>query len=155
MRTVLACVLLTSTSLWAAQPAEPLDPAAFEKRFQQADADRNGRLSRQEAYAEFPRMPEFFDEIDSNGDDAITLPEVNQALQRRLDAAMKATRQLDGSVTGTAGPAVGQEPFDQLDTRRAIREQYYESLTEDKARARGLGEVVPQSPSVPLFDKQY
>ena len=154
MRTALACLLLTATSLWAAPPGEPLDPATFEKRFQQADADGDGRLSRTEAYAEFPRMPEFFDEIDSNRDDTITLPEVNQALERRLDAALKATSRLDRPVTGTAG---GQEaePFDQLDTRRTVREQYYESLTEDKARARGLGEVVPQSPSVPLFDKQY
>jgi Ca2+-binding EF-hand superfamily protein len=155
MRTVLTCVLLTSTSLWAAQPAEPLDPATFEKRFHLADTDKDGRLSRQEAYAEFPRMPQFFDEIDSNRDDAITLPEVNQALERRLDAAMKATTQLDASAMGTTGPAAGQAPFDELATRRAVREQYYESLTEDKARARELGEVVPRSPSAPLFDKQY
>ena len=79
------------------------------------------------------------------------------SLPQGLDAALKETRHLDGSGGRTSGPGSGQEAIslDELDTRRAVRAQYYESLTEDKARARGLGEVVPQSPSVPLFDRQY
>lgn len=155
MRTALLCLLLTSTGLWAATNGEQLDPVAFEQRFHQADTDKDGRLARKEAYAEFPRMPEFFDEIDSNRDGAITVPEVRQALERRLDAALKATQHYDASAAGSGRPTSGNEPFDELATQRAVREQYYESLTADKVRARELGEVVPQSPSVPLFDKQY
>ena len=41
------------------------DKADFQKRFHAADKDKNGKLSRTEAYSEFPRMPEFFDEIDT------------------------------------------------------------------------------------------
>ena len=47
----------------------------FEKRFHAADKNKDGKLSRTEAYEEFPRMPEFFDEIDTNKDSSITLIE--------------------------------------------------------------------------------
>ena len=158
MRTSLACLLLASTSVLAAPPSEPFDPVKFEQRFHKADANTDGQLSRKEAYAEFPRMPEFFDEIDRNQDNAITLPEVKDALQRRVDAAFKATRGYGSATAGNGGLATtapSTVPLDDLETERAIRNQYYESLSEDSKRARDMGEVVPRAPSSPLFEKRY
>src|SRR5512139_2395008 len=145
MRTALACLFLASTSVLAAPPSEQFDPVQFEKRFHRADANKDNQLTRKEAYAEFPRMPEFFDEIDSNRDDAITLLEVKQTLERRVDAAFKATQRHDSPAAGTGKVISAPEPMPlgELETRRAYRQQYYESLMEDKARARDMGEVVP------------
>jgi len=157
MRTSLACLLLASTSVLAAPPSEQFDPVKFEQRFHKADANKDGQLLRKEAYAEFPRMPEFFDEIDSNRDNAITLLEVKDALQRRGDAAFKATRGYGSAAAGNGGLATAPAtvPLDDLETERAIRNQYYESLSEDSKRARDMGEVVPRAPSTPLFEKRY
>jgi hypothetical protein len=157
MRTALACLFVATTSVMAAPPGDQFDPVQFEKRFHKADANKDNQLSRKEAYAEFPRMPEFFDEIDSNHDGAITLREVKQALERRMDAAFKATKRYDSSAagTGTVVSAPKPPPVSDLETRRAYRQQYYESLMEDKARARDMGEVAPPAPSSPLLDKRY
>ena len=157
MRTSLACLLLASTSALAAPPSEPFDPVKFEQRFHKADANKDGQLSRKEAYAEFPRMPEFFDEIDANRDNAITLIEVKEALQRRVDAAFKATRGYGSPTAGNGGLASTPTaaPLSDLETERAIRNQYYESLSEDSTRARDMGEVAPRAPSTPLFEKRY
>jgi hypothetical protein len=157
MRTALACLLLASTSVLAAQPSEQFDPVEFEKRYHKADANKDGLLSRKEAYAEFPRMPEFFDEIDSNQDNAITLLEVKQTLERRVDAAFKETKHYDSQTAGKGDTDAAQEPMSprELETRRAYRRQYYESLSEDKDRARDMGEPVPQAPSSPLLDKRF
>lgn len=157
MRIAVACLLLASTSAWAAQPGEQFDPVEFEQRFHKADANKDDQLSRTEAYAEFPRMPEFFDEIDSNRDDAITLLEVKQTLERRVDAAFRQTKRYDGQTAGPGEMDAAEEPLSprELETRRAYRRQYYESLSEDKDRARDLGEPVPQAPSSPLLDKRF
>lgn len=157
MRTSLACLLLASTGVLAAPPSEPFDPVKFEQRFHKADTNKDSQLSRKEAYAEFPRMPEFFDEIDSNRDNAITLPEVKQALERRVDAAFKASRGHGSTAAGNGGLATtpAAVPLDDLETERGIRSQYYESLSEDGKRARDMGEVVPRAPSTPLFEKRY
>lgn len=157
MRTSLACLLLASTGVLAAPPSEPFDPAKFEQRFHKADTNKDGQLARKEAYAEFPRMPEFFDEIDSNRDNAITLPEVKEALQRRVDAAFTATRGYGSAAAGNGGlaSAPASAPIDDLETERAIRNEYYESLSEEGKRARDMGEVVPRAPSTPLFEKRY
>ncbi len=155
MRTSLACLLLVATSASAAPPSANFDPVEFEKRFHQADANRDGQLTRQEAYAEFPRMPEFFDEIDTNRDDAITLPEVTQALERRVNAAFKATQPYGSPAGAGLATAPATAPLDDLETERAIRNEYYESLGADKDRARDMGEVVPQAPSSPLFEKRF
>lgn len=157
MRTALACLFLASTSVLAAPPTEQFDPVQFEKRFHKADANKDNQLSRKEAYAEFPRMPEFFDEIDSNRDDAITLLEVKQTLERRVDAAFKATAGYGSAASGMGetSPAPEPMPLGELESRRAYRVQYYESLSEEKERARDMGEVVPRSPTTPLLDKRY
>ena len=157
MRTALACLFLASTSVLAAPPSEQFDPVQFEKRFHKADANKDSQLSRKEAYAEFPRMPEFFDEIDNNRDNAITLLEVQQTLERRVDAAFKATQGYDSAAAGTeektATPAAMS--LSEQESRRAYRMQYYESLSAEKDRARDMGEVVPRSPTTPLLDKRY
>lgn len=160
MRIALTCLLLASTSVLAAPPTAQFDPVQFEKRFHKADADKDGRLNRKEAYGEFPRMPEFFDEIDRNGDNAITLPEVQQAMERRVDAAFRASGSYGSPAVGKAGDTVGgtaQEPvpLSELETKRALRNQYYESLADDTERARDQGEVVPRAPSTPLIDKRF
>lgn len=157
MRIATACLFLASTCVLAAAPSEQFDPVQFEKRFHKADVNKDGQLSRKEAYAEFPRMPEFFDEIDGNRDDAITLLEVKQTLERRVDAAFKASNRYGSPAAGTGEMISAQEatPSYELETRRAYRMQYYESLSAEKDRARGKGEVVPQAPSSPLLDKRY
>ena len=162
MRIAIACLMLISTTALAAPAVEQYDPVLFEKRFHKADVDKNDRLSRQEAYSEFPRMPEFFDEIDSNKDKAITLLEVQQALERRVDAAFEATKRYDSHAAGKGeivvkDTATGQERGlpSEMEAKRAYRQQYYESLSEEKARARDMGEPIPKSPTSPLLDKRY
>lgn len=163
MRFILAGVLMMPLASWADPAVEQYDPVKFEKRFHKADADRNGRLSRKEAYAEFPRMPDFFEEIDSNKDGFITLGEVDQAAQRRVDAAMKdldakqAAKPSFGSAP-QAGAVTGQQLMLQSKTeaRRQYRNQYYEELTAAKARAGQQGEPVPAGmPSTPLIRKEF
>ena len=157
MRTALACLFLASTSVLAAPPSEQFDPVQFEQRFHKADANKDSQLSRKEAYAEFPRMPEFFDEIDSNRDNAITLFEVQQTLERRVDAAFKATQGYGSAAAGTGEMTATPEAMSlsEQESRRAYRMQYYESLSEEKNRARDMGEYQSPSPSAPLLDKRY
>ncbi|HSG21812.1 MAG TPA: hypothetical protein VLA64_02515, partial [Azonexus sp.] len=71
MRHILFSLLLMPLLAVAASSAE-FDPVKFEKRFRAADKNMDGKLSRAEARPEFPRMPEFFDEIDANQDGLIT-----------------------------------------------------------------------------------
>ena len=87
MRYLCIALMLVSPMVWADAATDRYDPVQFEKRFHHADKDNKGKLSRAEAYAEFPRMPEFFDEIDTNKDGYITLKEVDAAVQRRVDQA--------------------------------------------------------------------
>jgi len=160
MRIALTCLLLASTSALAAPPSTQFDPVQFEQRFHKADANKDGQLTRKEAYAEFPRMPEFFDDIDRNQDDAITLPEVQQAMERRVDAAFRATGSYGSPAVGkgdatVAGTAQEPVPLSELETKRALRNQYYESLADETGRAHDQGEVVPQAPSTPLIDKRF
>ena len=91
MRYLLVC--LACLPAWSlAQPPLPEDfsQEIFERRFLAADKDGDGRLSRAEAYAEFPRAPKFFDEIDANGDRHVTRIEFDQAMERRAAAALEA-----------------------------------------------------------------
>lgn len=94
MRYLLFC--LACLPAWSlAQQASPEDYSQeiFERRFRAADKDGDGRLSRAEAYAEFPRAPKFFDEIDADRDQFLTLVEFNQGVKRRTAAALEdATR---------------------------------------------------------------
>jgi hypothetical protein len=93
VRQLLPLFLLVSTLTFAGPTAPPaFDPIAFQQRFEKADLDKDGKLTREEAYAEFPRMPEYFDEIDANGDGRITLKEVRNAMEKRVNAALDASK---------------------------------------------------------------
>ncbi len=86
------CLLLFLACLPALAQAQQTPPdnfsrEIFERRFHAADKDGDGRLSRTEAYAEFPRAPKFFDEIDADRDRHVTLIEFNRAMERRAATA--------------------------------------------------------------------
>jgi len=162
MRIAVISLMLVSTAVLAEPAVQQYDPARFEQRFKNADVDSNGRLSRQEAYAAFPRMPEFFDEIDSNKDVTITLTEVEQALERRVNAAVGSTNRYDALAsdageTGNKDAAAvqGQALPSEMEAKRLHRQQYYESISGEKALSSELGEPGSKSPSSPLFDKRY
>jgi hypothetical protein len=165
MRYLIVVLLLAPLAAIADSAVSHYDPAQFEKRFHQADKDNKGKLTRAEAYAEFPRAPEFFDEIDANKDGFITLVEVQQAVERRVNAAIDATDpakrygSVDSGMAGTlrAPDSATQKPSfsSKEEERRYYRQQQYEALAADKASARNRGEPVPKSPSSPLFKKAF
>jgi hypothetical protein len=158
-------LIFVSPLVWADAATDRYDPVQFEKRFHHADKDKNGKLSRKEAYAAFPRMPEYFDEIDTNKDGYITLKEVNKAMERRVNAAINATKPASkyGNVDAGkkaapgVGKSTGQEPVfaSEAEARRYHRMQFYESIEEDKAKAIERGEPAPESPSSPIFVKPF
>jgi hypothetical protein len=164
MRYALPGLILMSaiaTAAIAAPTPETFDEAAFEKRFKAADKDNQGSLTRAEAYAEFPRMPEFFDEIDANKDNAITLLEVQNAMERRVNAAMNASRigsqypgaaeTKPGDASTAADAAQPSQPFSsQAEARRYHRYEYYESLAGSQEKATNRGALVPSDPMQPL-----
>jgi hypothetical protein len=162
MRIALISLMLVSATLQAEPAVQQYDPVRFEQRFNKADLDGNARLSREEAYAAFPRMPEFFDEIDSDKDNAITLVEVEQALERRVNAAMASTGRYGTFASSTtesgkkdAATVQGQALSSELEAKRLYRQQYYESISGEKALSGQFGEPASKSPSSPLFDKRY
>jgi hypothetical protein len=162
MRITVISLMLVSAAVWAEPAVQQYDPAVFEQRFNKADVDGNGRLSRQEAYAAFPRMPEFFDEIDSDKDNAITLSEIEQAMERRVNAAMASTGRYGTFASSTtesgkkdAATVQGQALSSELEAKRLYRQQYYESISGEKALSGQFGEPASKSPSSPLFDKRY
>jgi hypothetical protein len=152
MRYLALALMLVSPLVWADATTDQFDSGQFEKRFHKADKDNKGKLSRKEAYAEFPRMPEFFDEIDTNKDGFITLKEVNKAMERRVNAAINASKSANryGSVDAGkqaakgAGNSTGQEPAfaSEAEEQRYHRYQFYESIESNKAKANERGEAV-------------
>lgn len=165
MRYLAIALMLASPFVWAGAATDKYDPVQFEKRFHHADKVKKGKLSRKEAYAEFPRMPEFFDEVDTNKDGFITLKEVNNAMERRVNAAIStsnpATRY--GSINAGKEHATGvgksnkQDPVftSEAEERRYRRFEFYESIGDDKVEALERGEPVPLSPTSPILVKPF
>jgi hypothetical protein len=161
MRYLAFALMLVSTFVWADPTTDRFDRAQFEKRFHRADKDKKGKLSREEAYAEFPRMPEFFDEIDTNKDGFITLKEVDKAIERRVNAAINASKSANryGSVdagkktTTGVGENTEQEPLftSAAEERRYRRFQFYESVEGNKAKANERGEAVEHGELDPVL----
>jgi len=154
MRHILFSLLLTPLLAVAASPAE-FDPVKFEKRFRAADKNMDGKLSRAEARPEFPRMPEFFDEIDANHDGLITLVEVDKAMQKRVNAALAASKtgnryalpkDAGNDVAGaeTTPPAFASR----AEASRHYRYEYYDSIAgerqDDQLRGQPTHDVSPQ-----------
>jgi len=165
MRYLAIALMLASPFVWADAATEKFDPAKFEKRFHHADKGNKGKLSRKEAYAEFPRMPEFFDEIDTNKDGFITLKEVNNAMERRVNAAINTSKPATryGSVDAGKEHVTGigenakQDPVftSEAEERRYRRFEFYESIGDDKVKALERGEPVPLSPTSPILVKPF
>jgi hypothetical protein len=174
MRYLVFALMLASPLVWAGATADKFDYAQFEKRFNKADKDKKGKLTRKEAYAEFPRMPEFFDEIDANKDGYITLKEVQKAMERRVNAAITASKQANrygkvdaGKEAATdIGENTRQDPVfaSEAEERRYRRYQFYESIESDKLKASQTGEpdsaspssiIVPTSPTSPILVKPF
>jgi hypothetical protein len=163
---------VATAALAAAEPAA-FNEAAFEQRFKAADKGNTGKLSRAQAYAAFPQMPEFFAEIDTNKDDFITLLEVSNAMERRVNAAIDESRPESGYAAATelkdgGGPGLadaassGQSFSSSAEARRYHRYQYYESLAADSQEsAINRGVIAPAAPlkalpAAPMqFDKAF
>ncbi len=146
MRHALFGLLLLPLAALAAQAPTTFDPAEFEQRFHAADTGNKGKLSRQEAYAEFPRMPQYFDQIDTNRDGYITLIEVEKAMQRSVDAAISAGRigkRYPGALGASTENGVAANGDDEAvagfssktEARRHYRYEYYESLAGSQEQA--------------------
>ena len=60
--------------------------ARVEARFKRADANGDGRLSRDEAQKGMPRLTRHFDQIDANHDGVVTLEELHAARKARLES---------------------------------------------------------------------
>ena len=150
-------------SVFAAVPMERFDPVQFEQRFNKADKGKKGKLSRVEAYAEFPRMPEFFDEIDVDKDNFITLAEVQRAMERRVNAAIDSSNPATrygsinvGKAAVAGAPAVARPQFSSKEeARRYYRSEYYESIAGSHAKADARGEPVPDLPASPVLKKSF
>ena len=122
-------------------------PSSVEQRFRAADKDRDGKLTRKEAYAAFPRMPEHFDTIDRNRDESITLEEVRRLEAKRIEAALDA-----GNASARFNRNDEPKEFtSRVEERRYYQSQFYESLLSDKNRARSRGEPVADSPTTPIL----
>ena len=161
------CRLLLALALvvpLAAVAQKGQDSHNFKKRFEAADVDKDGKLTRAEAYAAFPLMPQYFDEIDVNRDGSITLVEVEVAMNKRVDAALAASMTTSGryalppETSGLAGPgAAGASPVlvGQEEATAFHGRQYYESLAGDLAQEQGRGEPGARNPAPDQFRKSF
>lgn len=136
----------------------------FNKRFQAADVDKDGKLTRAEAYAAFPLMPRYFDEIDVNRDGSITMVEVDAAMKKRVDAALAASKTTSGhyalppDAAGVSGPATAATSpvlVDHDEAKVFHGRQYYDSLAGELAQEQMRGEPVPRNPAPDQFQKSF
>jgi hypothetical protein len=103
-------------------------------------------------------MPEFFTEIDENRDNYITLLEVTNAMERRVNAAINAS-QIGSQYSGTTDMKNGgdiaasdagtprQQFSSPAEARRYHRYQYYESLAGRQENPMNRGVLPPTAPN--------
>ena len=164
MRYLLLWLACSPAVSMAQQLPDNFNQEQFEQRFRAADKDGDGRLSREEAYAAFPRAPEFFKEIDANNDNHITLIEFNQAMTRRAEAALKASNfgigakyvkpeylKTDQALTGDEREATDLSSA--IAQRRSI--EFNEFLGDDQNDARNRALPDPAGTSSNLFDRSF
>lgn len=138
MRYLLFCLACLPAVSMAQTAADKANQEKFEQRFRTADKNGDGRLSRGEAYAEFPTAPKFFNEIDANNDHYITLIEFNQAMARRVEATVAASSRgggekyvikpeyLRAGPSSADGPAAGRDLASSIAQKRS--NEFYELL---------------------------
>jgi uncharacterized protein (DUF1330 family) len=155
---IIVFALLSGSAMAGPDPAESSE-ASFNKRFHAADKDKNGMLSRQEAYAEFPLAPEYFDEIDSNKDGQVTLIEIAKARDKRVAAALSAggkyTLPSEAPKAAAKTTNDGTEFSSKAEARRYYRHEYYESLVSSREKAESRGEINTAEPNPNLMRKSY
>lgn len=86
MKTLLISLFL-SLSVLSAAHAEALTPAqqdklqaTLEQRFAQADANKDGQVTREEAKGVMPRLFRNFERVDADYSGAVTMAEIQQAI---------------------------------------------------------------------------
>ncbi len=89
-----------------------------EKALQRLDANKDGRINRDEI---MPRMAKRFTIIDTNGDKVVTFAEIDAMLQKRIAARRTKMLELmdankDGSITEAEFNRVADSMFDKADT---------------------------------------
>ena len=94
MRTLTALVLVLTSSLALAQTGDMQSKmqrakeakAELEKKFSDADANGDGKLTRDEANGKMPRIYQSFDEIDTGKNGYVTLEQVQDFAKAKLKA---------------------------------------------------------------------
>ena len=94
MRIATALLLLTVSSLSLAQNADMQTKieraqkakAELQERFEAADADHDGKLTKAEADGKMPRIYKAFDEIDTEHNGYITLQQIAKYAQGKMAA---------------------------------------------------------------------
>ena len=162
MRYLLLCLACLPAMSMAQKSPDTFDQEKFETRFRAADTDGDGRLSRQQAYAAFPRAPKVFDEIDADGDDHVTIAEVNRARARRIDAAASAggigTRYvkpeyLKSDSARAGGETDGKDMTSAIAQKRSI--EFDEFLGGDEGSAAGKATPASAKSSSNLLKKSF
>jgi len=149
----------------AQQTPDNFDKAKFEQRFRAADKDGDARLSREEAYAAFPRAAEYFMEIDANGDNYVTLGEIDQARGRRIEAVLNAAaigpgaryfnpKYLKDGEPSTAGEAEAADLSSAIAQKRSIEFDEFLGDGQTKPGDSG-GKPAPPSSSSNLLNKSF
>ncbi|MEO7726109.1 MAG: protein kinase, partial [Burkholderiales bacterium] len=112
------------------------------QRFEAADVDRSGDLTREEMTKRLPRFADRFDEIDLNRDGVVSMRELEQFLEK--DGVAAAPKQAAANVTPAAAPSNESPPAKAptTATERAV-DARMESRLEPRADTGAGGEPVP------------
>jgi EF-hand domain/EF hand len=92
--TTLLCLVLVSGAVVAAESGKPLRPGPDQQqrqqraeqakaRWNQADTNHDGSLSREEAQQGMPKLAQYFDKLDKNNDGQLTPDELRAAYEAR------------------------------------------------------------------------